>query len=370
MFQMPNDHSALRALLRLKAGLTPLERVGDLTINMARHEKYLRDLFDKADASERAFGMVLGPYGAGKSHFLQLAKDYALAHNFAVAQLAQATGVGSLSHPQRHLSTILSSLTAPAPRGPLLEWLGTYADDPTNCRLLEKHLILRTDEYREVSQVVDDVLAVLRSDPAHLRSAKLVEYLSGASLVGYSAHTNARIRAYRLFQFWIKFSTNYLNCGGLLLLLDEMENLFSGAVSWNILSRRTAYRSLAYYLTNLKPAIIVCALTPNGWEHMLSEIKEKRDFFTNYWSRLETENIPNLLATVLKTEPHELSIFNNASYRLLGDRLKNLHAEARDYSVGLLDSESYAPTISPGITPRIFAKSVVSMLEGLWFTSI
>jgi hypothetical protein len=85
---------------------------------------------------------------------------------------------------------------------------------------------------------------------------------------------------------------------------------------------------------------------------------------------LESENIPNLLATVLKTEPHELSIFNNASYRLLGDRLKNLHAEARDYSVGLLDSESHAPTISPGITPRIYAKSVVSMLEGLWFTSI
>lgn len=366
---MPNDHSALRALLRLKAGLTPLERVDDLTINIARHHEYLHNLFNRTDDSARAFGIVLGPYGAGKSHFLQLAKNYALAQNFAVAQLAQATGVGSLSHPQRHLSTILSSLTAPAPWGPVLEWLGTFAADPTHCRLLETHLMSRSDEYREESEIVNNVLALLRSDPAHLRSAKLVEYLSGASLVGYSAHTNARIRAYRLFQFWIKFCTNYLKCGGLLLLLDEMENLFSGAVSWNILSRRTAYRSLSYYSTNLKPAIIVCALTPNGWEHMVSEIKEKRDFFTNYWSRLETENIPNLLATVLKTEPHELSIFTNASYRLLGDRLKSLHAEAREYSVGLLDSNSHTPTISPGITPRIFAKSVVSMLEGLWFTS-
>src|SRR6266542_4822562 len=127
---MSNDHSALRALLRLKAGLTLLERADDLTINIARHHEYLRSLFSTTDVSERAFGIVLGPYGAGKSHFLQLAKNYALAQNFAVAQLAQATGVGSLSHPQRHLCTILSSLTAPAPRGPLLEWLGTFTDDP------------------------------------------------------------------------------------------------------------------------------------------------------------------------------------------------------------------------------------------------
>jgi len=66
--------------------------------------------------------------------------------------IAQATGVGSLSHPQRHLSTILSSLTAPAPRGPLLEWLGTYTDDTANCPASGKTLDIKNRRVPEVGK--------------------------------------------------------------------------------------------------------------------------------------------------------------------------------------------------------------------------
>src|SRR6185437_16407295 len=81
------SHSALRAILRLKAGLAPLDRLEELTVNRARHFDYLSGLLSTAESESRAFGIVLGPYGSGKSHFLQLAKQFALNHKFAVAQL-------------------------------------------------------------------------------------------------------------------------------------------------------------------------------------------------------------------------------------------------------------------------------------------
>jgi hypothetical protein len=363
-----NHHSALRAILRLKAGLAPLDRLEELTVNRARHFDYLSSLLSTAKSESHAFGIVLGPYGSGKSHFLQLAKQFALNHKFAVAQLNLDTGVASLSHPQRHVSSILSTLTAPPPWGSLLEWVGTVFDDPVESLSIEDHLRSKLNQYRSIGNTADEILAIVDSSPREQRSVRIVEHLSGGLLVGYSAHTRARLRAYELLQFWAKLCRDYLGCAGLVLLLDEMENLFSGAVYWNILSRRTALRTLGYYSSNLKPAAIVCALTPDGWDQFRDEIKVRKDYFINYWSRLESENIPKLLTTILKCDPHELFVFNQRTYGMLAMQLESIHAEARRYHQASL-SRSFATAFSsPSMTPRIFAKSVVSALEANWLT--
>src|ERR1700723_2916403 len=96
------DTGALRAIMRLKSGLSPIERVEDITIDLPKHLAYLNHLLDSSNRRER-LGLVLGSYGAGKTHFLQLAKRVALKQGYAVAELGQDTGLGSLAQPQRHV---------------------------------------------------------------------------------------------------------------------------------------------------------------------------------------------------------------------------------------------------------------------------
>jgi hypothetical protein len=365
---MSNEKGALRAILRLKSGLSPLERVEDLTVDVDRHKSYLRSLLDDASANGRSLGVVLGPYGSGKTHFLQLAKNYAFGQRYAVAQLGLDTGLGSLSHPQRHISTVLVSLSAPPPFGSVLEWLGSFADEDANTTTIELYFRGLMGRDAGINEVATNSLFILRQTPQQFRSTKLIEYLSGAPLVGCGAYVRARSNAYNLLRFWTKFCTELLDCSGLLFLIDEMESLFSNAVCWTVLSRRTAYRSLAYYACSIKSAALLCTFTPDGWNLLQAEIREKNDFFNNYWSRMEAEDLPRLLRILSKTQPHELSELDNRGYITLCNKLKCLHAEARGYANEGVNGSQLIPRTFIGMTPRIFSKSVISTLEGLWFS--
>lgn len=53
--------AALHAILRLKAGLSPSQCLGELTVDLSRHETFLRDFFDSRGKTK---GAVVGPYGA------------------------------------------------------------------------------------------------------------------------------------------------------------------------------------------------------------------------------------------------------------------------------------------------------------------
>lgn len=365
---MSGENGALRAILRLKSGLSPLDRVEDLTVDVDRHKSFLCSLLQEVGTNGKSFGIVLGPYGSGKTHFLQLAKNHAFSQHYAVAQLGQDTGLGSLSHPQRHISTVLTSLSAPSPFGNVLEWLGALADDDTNNSAIEVYLMGLMGRDAGINEVAASSLSILRQTPHQFRSIKLIEYLSGASLVGCGAYVRARLNAYNLLRFWTKFCTEVLGCSGLLLLIDEVESLFSNAVCWTIMSRRTAYRSLAYYANNIEPAAILCTFTPDGWNLLQAEIRERNDYFKNYWSRMEAEDVPKLLRILSRVQPHELSQLDGRGYLALGNKLKCLHAEARGYADTSMSGVQLIPRSSVGMTPRIFSKSVISTLEGLWFS--
>ncbi len=352
--------AALSAVLRIKAGLCPNERLEDVTVDFREHAPYLQHFL----SSETRFGIVLGPYGSGKTHFLRVAKQTALSQGFAVAHLDLDTGLGSLSHPQRHVLNLIRSMSLPAPYGSLLEWLGTSLDDFASIPRIERWFSeLRSD----CRLVVDSALWILRQADKTFRAGLLLEYLSGALLVGKTSHSSSRLRAYELLGFWTAFCTRILGFKGLVLLIDEFENLFSNALYWNILSRRSAYRTLSFYTESLRATKTLCALTPEGLTLFHAEIRTcPGEFFADV-QQVAGERVRGFLSLVDKTTAHSLTAFGNEHYRMLYDSLVGLHAEARGYAPGTIRGFPIDRIAGPGSTPRIFAKSVVSALEGDWF---
>lgn len=364
---MTQDSSALKAIIRLKAGLCPLERLEDITIGLTSHTAHLGKLLGEGLGTGERFGIVLGPYGSGKTHVMQIAKRVALQHHFAVAHLSQDTGLSSLGHPQRHVFNLLRSLRFPSPYGSLLEWLGTSLEHPQQLRALESSFQELASECRSV---VEAALWILQQAPRNMMAGLLLEYLSGVFLIGKTAHTTSRLRAYELVRFWALFSTRILGCKGFVLLIDELENLFSNAVYWNILSRRCAYRTLSYYTEALPHATTIGALTPDGWKLLRSEVQHGPTSFLLDGALAAVEKMPSLFSRILKTAAYELTAFTSSEYRQFFEKLVALHSEARGYPRHWVDGHPIAPRAAPGLTPRIFAKSVVSALERIWFSRV
>jgi hypothetical protein len=365
--QVPDDLAALSAIIRLKGGLCPLERLEDITIDFHSHSNYVKNLLDSGSSFGDKFGIILGPYGSGKTHILQVTKHLALSQGFAVAHLSQDTGLNSLGHPERHVFNLVRSLRFPSPHGTMLEWLGTLLDDPKERGLFETCLRgLRS----ECQSLVDSALWILQQAPRSLQTGLLLEYLSGALLIGKTATTSSRLQAYELVRFWVIFATRILGCKGLVLIVDELENLFSNAVYWNILSRRLAYRTLSYYTEALPQTTTVCALTPSGWNLLHSEVQQASSGMLLEVERMGGEKMEALFGRILRTRPHQVTRFTGKDYHVFLDRLAALHSEARAYPRSSVDSSLFLPQISVGMTPRIFAKCVVSALDHNWFERV
>jgi hypothetical protein len=354
------DMAALHAILRLKAGLSPSQCLDELTVDLSRHEAFLRDFFDSPG---RTIAAVVGPYGAGKTHFLQLSKQEALKRGYAVASLEQETGLGSLSFPHRHMQVILRSLRAPVPAGHVMEYATSLLEAEPN-RFLEQVRQV-AEEKPEFSNIHLDLQMLLQYGPEGLRNMRAAEYLSGALQAGRSGSRNNRASAYQLLGFWIEFLVTIFDCRGLILFIDELEGLFSGAMYWSIRSRRTAYRTLAYYTSLGMRLRMLGAFTPEGWYNLQEDTRDNAGYLTIQSSVVPGEDVPTLLRGIRSIAPHELAVLSERNYLSLGEKLKKLHAAARGYQTAV-NGEVKMPYYS-GLTPRIFSRSVISALEARWF---
>jgi hypothetical protein len=357
----PNDVAALKAILRLKAGLSPLNRLADTTVDYAKHIGYLESLHDTCLSTGNALGVVTGPYGTGKTHFLLLSKIYAIDHGYAVAHLSLDMGLSALGHPQRHMRALLASIRVPPRNELLLEHLRYLLDDASGFRLFCHHLQEIVNENSDISEIAEKAFQYSQLHSS-LRQSTLYWYLSGASLIGKAAAATVRLQAYKLLNFWVIFCKRYLNCKGLMIVLDEVEKLFDQFP----VSRRAAYRSIACYASILNPGILLCALTPHAWELLLSEIAQESEIILNYSTRLQLEDIRHFSKIVQKVCPHEVSHLSRRGYSELVVRLKRLHSEARGYSADGGTADIIPPAISSEMTPRIFARSIISALEANW----
>jgi hypothetical protein len=354
---------ALHAIMRLKAGLSPDSCIESLTVNLSEQQDFLGQFLQNRSSN---VGVVVGPYGSGKTHFLQLTKRLALKAGYLLTSAGQETGLGILSFPHRHSSVMIGGLRGEAPIGRLLDHAASAIDaDPraflTTARVISPHADGRT-------RFLDQLEVMLTLGPVAGRTVRVLDFLSGRTLAGQAGTIRDRLKAYELLAFWVAYGQEITNFSGLVIIIDEFESLFSTALYSSIRSRRTAYRSLAYYASMGHHVRILLALTPDGWKGLQDDIHGNAQYMSEQASVLGGEDVPVLLRMLRKVRPHELRSMSDRHYKELQSKIVTLHAEAREYMT--TGGEEIQAPRGVGVTPRVFSRSIVSALESTWLKSL
>jgi hypothetical protein len=123
--------AARRTIEALRYGVVPAPRIRELSVGLEHERASLQRAFQTVAETGGDVRIVLGEYGAGKSHFFELAAQEALAHNFIVATTSLDLREAPPNRPQRIYNALMKSLRYPGGDGeftnvaPLLERIAT-----------------------------------------------------------------------------------------------------------------------------------------------------------------------------------------------------------------------------------------------------
>jgi hypothetical protein len=104
---------ARRTIEALRYGVVPVRRIRELSVGLETERASLHRAFSEAQKSGGEVRVVLGEYGAGKSHFFELAAQEALEHNFVVATASLDLREVPPNRPQRIYHALMRSLRYP-----------------------------------------------------------------------------------------------------------------------------------------------------------------------------------------------------------------------------------------------------------------
>ncbi len=361
VLQAPHE---LSAVLRLKAGLCPLRAIEDVTVNASRYSAFLDNVLDMALGGNAAFGIVEGTYGTGKTHFLQLAREKALKKGAAIAQLSADSGQRALGHPQRHVCHLIAGLQLPSGMT-LASFLSrAQEEDQVRSSVVSAVEPLTKGEFSDLAFVV---LQALSSTIPRWDAKELIDESMGFALAGKPSSPSARWHSYHRLQFWISVVLN-MGCTSILLLLDEIENLFQRAVCPSVSSRRAAYRTLSFYTSlKLRKTSVLWAMTPDGRQELMEEYRQEFSAVAAQLTRLdEYERIQVLGKRLSESEPLRLKPLKDNDLRELAELVIALHGRARGVSVKM-EKGTVDRLQKEAVSARDFCKALCTLLDEAWF---
>ncbi|MBC7912310.1 MAG: DUF2791 family P-loop domain-containing protein [Pyrinomonadaceae bacterium] len=104
---------ARRTIEALRYGIVPTRRIRELSVGLEEERASLGRAFAEVSEGGGEVRVVLGEYGAGKSHFFELAAQEALAQNFVVATTSLDLREVPPNRPQRIYHALMRSLRYP-----------------------------------------------------------------------------------------------------------------------------------------------------------------------------------------------------------------------------------------------------------------
>ncbi len=359
----PRRAKALRALLRVTQGLPPIDASMELTIGMEEVDARIDKLFETASNDGSVFSILLGEYGAGKTHHLLHLEARALAERRPVFWLSIERLDEDLGNPQRHLRRLLEGATLPLPGSPtpldrLEHWLGSEA----GTKKLTAALLAIAEVDGEAA------LAARRALRGHegksLDEGAARETLGAIDLVDKPSQPSYRRDAYARLHLWLELLARLDGCEGPVVLLDEAENLYRPGVSRS--ERRTALRSLGFYCGGGLPrACVVLAVTPSSLEDLRAEAGELLDAIEEQRTLLPTEDVTMLRRRLLRARPMDVIRLTRADLAVLGTHAKSLYEKVH----GKVKDAGWEPWLKKAVasseSPRVLLQAVTQRLERL-----
>jgi hypothetical protein len=216
-----SSFAARRTIETLRAGIVPVEHIEDLTIGLSNERKSLLDALNHTRVYGGAVRAILANYGCGKTHFLTLAEQIALRHNFLVATISVDARELPPSQAKRVYQAALESLRYPdTPERGLEPLLQRACQQPK--AVWEA---LNETEKGEDCPFATGVGICLKSQSDLGRSAALY-YLSNLGSVRNMPRlfTIGNVaRQYTYLLSGISALANALGYSGLVLLIDEVD---------------------------------------------------------------------------------------------------------------------------------------------------
>ncbi|MBN8616290.1 MAG: DUF2791 family P-loop domain-containing protein [Deltaproteobacteria bacterium] len=360
----------LRALLRLAQGLPPLEATTELTVGLDDVDSRIDQLFQTSSHDGSVFAVLVGEYGAGKTHHLLHLEARAVAARRPVMRLAVERLDEDVGNPQRHLRRLLESAIVPTTNdasgtrgrslGVFAVLEGWLASETTRRKLIEALEALEESD----SEVAGHASSCLVDGAIDERA--LVTMLSALDLVEKPGASSYRRDAYRRLLLWLELLARVEGCEGPVVILDEAENLYRPGVSRS--ERRTALRSLGFYCGGTIPrACVVLAVTPETLVSLREEAGALLDEIEEQVTALPQEDVAMLRRRLLRARPLEVKKLDAEQRRELAERVRIVHGKVR----GKVNDPDWAAWVEraqkESKTPRELLRRAVEHLERLAF---
>jgi len=220
---------ARRTVEALRYGLVPAKRIRELSVGLDDERESLQNAFANTKENGGDVRVVVGEYGAGKSHFFELAAQEALANNFIVATTSLDLREVPPNRPQRIYLSLMRSLRFPD------------SDETGLVPLLEK--IVALPNYSEIQDSLKETFfatalhnyLLMRTTPNEALE-ELVDWMSGEKVFISDVRRNA---AFKSKEFKIK------SLSQLTTAADQYCYLLNG---WGWLATQAGYNGLAVFI--------------------------------------------------------------------------------------------------------------------------
>ncbi len=220
---------ARRTIEALRYGLVPAKRIRELSVGLEDERESLQNAFTNTKENGGDVRVVVGEYGAGKSHFFELAAQEALTNNFIVAATSLDLREVPPNRPQRIYLSLMRSLRFPD------------SDETGLVPLLEK--IVQLPNYAEIQDEIKETFfatalhnyALMRDTPNEALE-ELIDWMSGEKVFISDVRRNA---AFKSKEFQIK------SLSQLTTAADQYSYLLNG---WGWLAEQAGYNGLAVFI--------------------------------------------------------------------------------------------------------------------------
>ena len=228
----PEEESRLearRTIEALRYGLVPAKRIRELSVGLEEERESLQSAFTNTEEHGGDVRVILGEYGAGKSHFFELAAQESLANNFIVATTSLDLREVPPNRPQRIYLSLMRSLRFPD------------SAETGLTPLLEK--IVALPNYSEIQDGIKETFfatalqnySLMRNKPDEALT-DLIDWMSGEKVFISDVRRNA---AFKSKEFKIK------SLSQLTTAADQYCYLLNG---WGWLATQAGYAGLAVFI--------------------------------------------------------------------------------------------------------------------------
>lgn len=253
---------ARRTIEALRYGVVPVNRIRELSVGLEDERASLHRAFAEVNESGGEVRVILGEYGAGKSHFFELAAQEALEQNFLVATTSLDLREVPPNRPQRIYHSLMRSLRYPHTPDtglrPLLERLITRPNystlqDALRGTFFASALHNYSLMCERPGEALDLLLDWMSGEKVFIKSVRDAAAVSNKdfSLPSLSQMTTAADQYCYLLNGWGWLATQ-AGYAGLAVFIDESEH-------YSLLTQRSQERA-----DNFFKALIYTALGARG----------------------------------------------------------------------------------------------------------